>query len=159
MKSEYHEKRLFDLLKNGSFNKTGCLEWCGPHDKAGYGITSMSEPTKKTWKVHRLICYLLKEDFDPKMTVCHLCDNPKCFNICHLFLGTPKDNAIHRKEKGRNGDQRGENNHRSRLTENLVLQIRKLHSEGKTHRELSTLFNVEQNTISRIVNRKRWNHI
>jgi hypothetical protein len=160
MKNEYHEKKLFELLKKGKFNDKSCLEWVGPIDKDGYGITTFSDGVpKKTWKVHRLIFLLLKGNIEEGNFICHACDNPRCFNLCHLFEGTPKDNSLDRKHKGRNGDQRGEKNGSNRLPDKIVLQIRKLYSEGMRVCELVRMFNVQQGTVSKIVHRKRWIHI
>lgn len=160
MLNDYHEKKLFDLIKNGSFNDSNCFEWNGPKDKNGYGVTTFTvNKIKKTWKVHRLIYFLLRQELPEDMLVCHACDNPSCFNICHLFLGTPKDNSQDRERKGRSRNQLGEANSSATLTQVLVLQIRKLYDQGVRIRDIVKEFNLPQSTVSKIVHRKRWKHI
>lgn len=158
--NEYFEKKLFDLIEKGKFNDKKCFEWQGPYDKDGYGITTLTEDKKKkTWKIHRLIFYILRGEISQSTLVCHACDNPKCFNINHLFLGTYKDNSQDRENKGRGRSQNGEDNFSCKLTQLIVLQIRKKYSEGSKVKDLVKEFNVTQPTISKIVLRKRWQHI
>lgn len=162
MRSEYEEQKLFELIKKGKFNEKNCFEWIGPFDKDGYGVTTFSpNKVRKIIRVHRLIYFLLKDEIIEGMLVCHACDNPKCFNINHIFLGTNKDNCQDREEKGRGRtqNQRGEKNHSAILNEVTVLQIRKLYSEGTRVCELVKIFNLNQPTVSKIVHRKRWIHI
>lgn len=40
------------------------------------------------------------------MFVCHRCDNKRCINGNHLFLGTPKENTQDMLSKGRGGYQK-----------------------------------------------------
>ena len=55
---------------------------------------------------------------------------------------------------------KGEKNKQSKLTENLVLEIKRLLNENNlTHKEISKLFNVHRTTISYINNGKLWKHI
>jgi len=162
MKSEYEQTKLFELIKKGKFNLNNCFEWDGPFDKNNYGITTLTiEKSKKTWKVHRLMYYLLLGDIPDGMLVCHACDNPKCFNLCHLFLGTAKDNSQDREQKGRGRtqNQQGELNASSILDNKTVLLIRKMYAEGTRVCELVKIFNLNQPTVTKIVHRKRWIHI
>lgn len=79
--------------------ETGCWNWTGPLRKDGYASVSFrGKPTP----VHRLAAHLwLKMPIDDKKYVCHHCDNKRCFNPKHLFLGTAKDNSQDSVSKGR----------------------------------------------------------
>lgn len=45
-----------------------------------------------------------------KLYVCHTCDNPRCCNPNHFFLGTQQDNMNDMKNKGRQADKNGNKN-------------------------------------------------
>jgi len=54
---------------------------------------------------------------------------------------------------------RGENSHSSKLTEQNVLEIRKLKNEGYSLRKIAKMFNVAKYTIFSIIHKKTWRHI
>lgn len=77
---------------------SGCWHFTGYINKAGYGqikiINNVIHAHRASWILHN-------GHVPSGLLVCHKCDNPKCVNPDHLFLGTHKDNAIDMVIKGR----------------------------------------------------------
>lgn len=90
--------------------------------------------------------------------VMHSCDNPKCVNLAHLFLGTQLDNLRDAKSKGRTC--RGERQGRSKLSEADILFIREqAKNRTTTQEQMAKIYNVHVCHISAIVRRVFWKHI
>ena len=84
-----------------SWNGFPCLEWTGSINGSGYANASYQG---KKYNVSRLVASLYIDGFDinnPKQLVCHHCDNPKCIEHRHLFIGNNNANNSDARSKGR----------------------------------------------------------
>jgi hypothetical protein len=143
-----------------SFGPWGnCWIWNGGLHKNGYGQFSCRKNTKSiTYLPHRVAKEIITNKLIPSnMCACHSCDNRKCVNPYHLWLGTNQDNIKDRDNKGRGNQASGENQGFSKLNWELIEKIRKEHSTGKySQQQLAIKFSVHQVNISCIVRNKTW---
>lgn len=143
-------------------NKTDtCWEWTAPLNASGYGVLAFRKP--KGWGyvfAHRFAFEALVSEIPPNMCVCHKCDNRKCVNPDHLFLGTQAENTADRDNKGRHVALKGENHGCAYLNEDTVREIIQVYASGNyTQKELGLKFGTTTWNIHRIVKRKTWKHL
>lgn len=133
-----------------------CWEWTASCAGRGYGQMKLPKQRRQEY-AHRLAYMIYIGAIPEKREVCHSCDNPKCCNPAHLFLGTSHDN--HADMVSKNRHLAGVKNGNAKLTEREVRQIRRCIEAGMPQRQIAQAFGVSQITVSRIKNRKRWDHI
>lgn len=135
-----------------------CWWWTKGCFVRGYGSINYC---KRSVYVHRLAAHLwLDFDINSDLKVCHKCDNPKCFNPDHLFIGTQRDNFNDMCNKKRRNIVFGSNHGNTLLTEENILEIRKLWKEEKLcQRKIAKKFYISQSTTCAIINRKTWSHL
>ena len=133
-----------------------CWLWKGALQSRGYGIFTSQGQREYA---HRFSFMLHHHRLIPEgLYVCHHCDNKKCVNPKHLFLGTPQDNSNDMVAKER--QSRGSQKPRAKLTEIDVLEMRRLYHTGSfTYEQLSQLFGVSNSHAWSCVNRRFWKHI
>jgi hypothetical protein len=129
-----------------------CWEWIGAKSKSGYGQLGVEGKPKLA---HRISYEIYKGEIPNDLFVCHKCDNRKCVNPDHLFLGTRSDNMIDMYLKDRHVTK-GESNGSSKLVESDILDIRK---SDKSQKELMLIYNISKSQINKIINKKVWRHI
>ena len=110
--------------------KNGCWEWTGGLEKGGYGRFHVKKhcerPTGRNFFAHRMSYMIHRGYITPDEYILHQCHNRLCCNPKHHKLGDHQDNMddLHDSER-----VAGENNSRSKLTEDEVWDILDLYWE------------------------------
>ncbi len=88
--------------------------------------------------------------------VCHHCDNRKCINPEHLYVGTVQDNNNDRVVRGRSVSFKGEEHHNHKLTNDAVRDIKKREHYSQYYADM---YGVSKSLISHIWYGRAWTHI
>ena len=116
-----------------------CKEWHKSRNKGGYGVMWVPE-LGKTVLVHRHAI-----GAKPGDVVMHSCDNPACYNVNHLKIGTHKENSDDALRKC--WKLYGELNGQCKLSDELYQWIKES-PQGPT--ELGIILGVAHSAISNI---------
>jgi hypothetical protein len=130
---------------------TGCWEWQSNINPGGYGTFWLNQ---RPFRAHRL-SYQIFRDTPGDLMVCHRCDNRRCVNPAHLFLGTAADNAADAQRKGRCASGRGAGRPVSKLPHYAVAEIRRLRSKGASIRDIAQRFGISKSYAGRVASGQR----
>lgn len=108
-------------------------------------------------QVHRLVLLAFVGPCPEGMECCHNDGNSTNNKLSNLRWGTRKENAADRVRHGR--QIRGEKVAHAKATDQIVRDIRRMFSEGRTRRELAVEFKLNQCVVNRIIRRHSWKHV
>lgn len=119
-----------------------CIEWGGGVNNKGYGP-------------HRRVYERVHGPIPAGLEVCHTCDNRRCINTEHMFLGTRSDNMRDMARKGRGNT--------TKLTPEQVREIRRRYvrySHRKSNRRaLEIEYGLAKGSLKNVINGKYWKGI
>lgn len=135
--------------------ETGCWNWNRDVGHDGYG---RYYPSRRTKAAHRGAWEAINGPIPTGAYICHHCDNRRCVNPEHLFLGTCAENLRDMVAKGRSA--RGVRNHNAKLTELAVAMIKScLDAKTMTQRALASRYGVTGPAIGAIARGLTWRHV
>jgi hypothetical protein len=138
---------------------TGCHNFLGFKTWQGYGKIKYKG---KPYIAHRLFWMLNKGELPQDKYVLHHCDNPSCFNLEHLFVGTNADNIADKVAKGRQYKPPSDSRHprpMAKLTESQVMEIKALLKRGYSQADIHRDFKVSRQIVSDIATGKTWGYL
>lgn len=143
-----------------------CWEWQGSLFVSGYGRIKFKG---RAYRAHRLSYEVHFGSIPAGLLVCHRCDNKRCVNPRHLYLGTASDNVSDTAARGRiySGDKhwshlkpervlRGANHPRAKLSSEIAAEIREGFASGINRNQLAAKYGVNWSTINRVVRGEAW---
>ena len=146
---------------NGCWNWTASLKY-PKRPLASYGQCKFRG---KMQSAHRVSYILFNGEIPEEMCALHKCiGNPLCVNPDHLYPGTKKNNAEERKRQGREGNHKGDANGRAKVTEAMVIEMRKLRPPNHrlwtpSYDAIARRYGLSVSSTKQIINGYTWKHI
>ncbi len=134
-----------------------CIEWPFVVNPLGYGEVRFNG---KMMNAHR--ASLIIHCGPPPAQTMHAahepltCHNRRCVNPKHLRWATPKSNMQDRNIDGTGFRAAGELHGASKLTTEIVEQIRR---NSGPQKEVAEQFGISKQQVSKIIRRERWQHV
>jgi len=124
----------------------------------GYPTVNLAKGGKKTaCKIHRLVLETFVGQCPPGLIACHGDGDRANNDLSNLRWDTPRANADDALRHGTRA--MGAKCGATKLTENEVVQIRRLRGEGVSTGELARRYGVTRKNIEAIVRRRSWRHL
>ena len=93
-----HEYITYTVWRWYNEQMKDCIEWTGSRTTRGYG---QRRANGQRIYVHRWAWQQVNGPIPPGYLILHRCDNPPCYNVNHLFIGTQADNMADAQRKGK----------------------------------------------------------
>lgn len=162
MISDYGRVKSLEKIKNipvhnVPFTMPSAIRRSYKH-KYGYRLIDLSMGgVKKKLSVHYLVATYFVDNPNNLPHVMHLDDISDNNYYTNLKWGSVQDNMDLKVKANR--QRTGEGVPSSKLTEEIVLEIRLLKAKGMKSKDIAPMFDISRPTVSEIINRKTWKHI
>jgi hypothetical protein len=131
--------------------RNGCHNWIGALMPNGYG---QIHSKGKTAYAHRVAWELVHGEVPESAYVLHSCDNRRCVNVAHLWLGSFQDNMDDMTNKMRHAH--GRRNGHAKLT---VAEVRAIREAIGTNSGIAGLFGITPSLVSMIRTHRIWKYV
>lgn len=137
-----------------AFGEGDCLICHLAPNARGYSPVSIGGRGGIKYRTHRLVWEEINGPIPEGILVCHSCDNRRCINPDHLFLGTAKDNTQDMMKKDR---------HKyvpniKIVSKEQVEKMQDLRNSGLTLHEIATHFDISHETVRKYLQDTYYRH-
>ena len=147
----YTARDLVRFWANVAVAAGGCAEWTAALDPNGYGEFYHDGRLKRA---HRVAWEIASGVAVPEgQLVLHRCDNRRCVNWQHLFIGTHQDNMDDMAAKGRKAACRGVDNPRAKLAPEQVAAVK---ADPRPQRAIARDYGISKTQVGNIKRGEQW---
>lgn len=143
-----------NLSEFTSVDASGCWNWILRLNDDGYGKKTLDG---KKRSAHVIVWILFNGDLPKGKCVLHKCDNRRCVNPDHLFVGTQLDNIQDMKEKGR--ARKGVTHFWAKINPAIVANMRSDRASGQTFKSIAEKYGVDEKTAWHAIKGRTWRHV
>lgn len=137
-------------------SSNGCWEWTGA-TWDGYGEFWLAGTSRRA---HRVSYRMYVGNIPNDMCVLHKCNNRRCVNPEHLYLGSKQDNAQDAIAAGTiNTTYKVNFSRRAKLSNDDVVCIKKMLRDHIKQWLIAWIYQVKPGTISAINTKINWSHV
>jgi len=142
-----------DVFKHADMrSREECWPWLGPFGGRPDRKRPYFMAHRKRTMASRWVWIVTYGAIPEGMLVLHNCDNGDapigCVNPHHMYLGTSEDNTKDMTDRQRHG-----------LTHYVVRNIRRLIDQGRTQKEIGSLYGISRETVSAIATGRVYSHL
>lgn len=135
----------------------GCWLWNAGVFGSGYGAFGLNGSVVSA---HRAAWIIFRGELPAGIHVLHDCDVKLCVNPEHLHLGTNSDNLKEAYDRELRHARKGADHFKSRLTDDVVREVRQKHAEGNvTYEALSKQYGISNQSMRDAIIGKTWKHV
>lgn len=145
-------KRRFWLKVRECLPET-CWDWIGEITNVGYGRFTFKQ---KRTGAHRMAWMITHGNIPDGLCVCHTCDNRKCVNPGHMFLGSNAENMADKVAKKRQETGANVRKKTTKITPEQALEIRARGKTGAKPTALAREYGLSQSFVSEVIAGKKW---
>lgn len=137
-------------------SSSGCLEFTGAVGNHGYPsfMVDKGPGKRRSYLGHRVVFEAAVRPLVAGEHVCHRCDNRRCLETAHMFVGSNADNTADKVKKGR--QTKGADVPQAKLTDEVVVRVLR---DARSHRAIARDLGVSPSTVSLVKSRRSWRHV
>lgn len=132
-----------------------CWFWTAALQRDGYA--HFTNDDRKTISAHRRAYEILVGPIPDGMDLLHSCDVRHCVNPAHLRPGSHAENMAEAKARLRHAY--GERSYNAKLTEEIVIELRRRAKAGANYSVLAREFGHPISAVTCAINGHSWGHI